>query len=46
MPICGHRQLAKVKFETYKEIINKLKTYHQNQNLDELLLNAKNVKGR
>ena len=46
MPICGHRQLSKVKFETYKEIIYKLKTYHQNQNLDEILLNAKNVKGR
>ena len=46
MPICGHRQLSKVKFETYKEIINKLKQYHQNQNLDEILLNAKKAKGR
>ena len=46
MPICGHRQLSKVKFQTYKEIINKLKEYHQNQDLDEILLNAKNVKGR
>lgn len=46
MPICGHRQLAKVKFEVYKEILNKLKQYHQNQNLDDIIINAKSVRGR
>lgn len=46
MPIAGHKIINKITFETYKEIINKLKTCHQKQNLNEILINAKNAKGR
>lgn len=46
MPICGHRELSKVNFETYKDIIIKLKKYHQNRNLDEIINNAKSLRGR
>lgn len=46
IPIAGHEIVNKITFETYKKIINKLKECHQKQNLDEILINAKNAKGR
>ena len=46
IPIAGHETINKVTFETYKEIINKLKECHQKQNLNELLTNARYAKGR
>ena len=45
-PISGHDEIGKITFETYKQIIDKLKDYHKMENLDEIITKAKISKGR
>ena len=46
IPISGHEELGKITFETYKLIINNLKTLHHKENLDELITKAQSIGGR
>lgn len=46
MPISGHDEVGKVTFESFKNIISKLKKYHQKDSLEEIIANAKNIRGR
>lgn len=40
IPTSGHDKLGKITFEAYKQIINQLKTYHQNQDINKILERA------
>lgn len=44
MPISGHDEVGKIEFETYKKIIEKLKKYHNNQSLDDILIKSKTIR--
>jgi len=46
IPISGHKVIEKITFKTYKEIIAKLKEYHEKENLNEIIENAQTVRGR
>jgi len=43
MPVSGHDELCKIDFETYKDVIDKLKKYHKNISLEEILLESKMI---
>lgn len=44
MPISGHDEVGKIKLETYKKIMGKLKDYHNNLPMEELLVNSKTIR--
>lgn len=46
IPISGHEEIGKITFETYKTIIENLKTLYQSENLDELITKAQSIGGR
>lgn len=46
IPISWHVETAKITFETYKELIEKLKEYHKVEDLNAILENAQSVRGR
>lgn len=46
IPISGHNEIGKVTFETYKNIINKLKKYYKNENINEIIEKSQIVRGR
>lgn len=45
-PISWHDEIGKVKLKTYKTIINRLKEYHKNKNLEVVFKEATIIKGR
>lgn len=44
MPISGHDKIGKLTFEAYKQIINQLKTFHQNQDINKILEKATTIR--
>ncbi|MGM9882507.1 MAG: hypothetical protein ACI31S_06700 [Bacilli bacterium] len=46
IPISGHDLIGKVTFNTFKEVINKLKKYHKENSLKEIIVKAENIRGR
>lgn len=46
IPISWHVEAAKISFEAYKELIEKLKEYHKIEDLNTILENAQSVRGR
>ena len=46
IPISGHKVVNKVTFIKYKNIINEIKQYHKNENIDEIIKNANTLRGR
>jgi len=46
IPISGHNKANKVTFEKYKIIINAIKKYHKNENIDEIIKNSNSIRGR
>lgn len=45
IPISGHDEVGKVTWETFKNIVEKLKEYHQNDNLQEIINRAEIMRG-
>lgn len=45
IPISGHDEVSKVSWETFKNIIEKLKEYHQSNNLEEIINRAEIMRG-
>lgn len=46
IPISWHLEAAKITLEAYKELIEKLKEYHNIEDLNTILKNAQSVRGR
>ena len=46
IPISFHIETAKITFEAYKELMEKLKNYHKTENLETMLETAQSVRGR
>ena len=46
VPISGHDEICKVSFETFKNVITELKRYHKKEKIDEIIITAKNIRGR
>lgn len=46
IPISGHDEIGKLTFESYKKLIKKFKEHNQIQSIEEIIPNAKSIRGR
>ena len=44
IPMCGHCEICKLKYEVYKEVVLSLKTFHKKVNLDAIIECAELIK--
>ena len=43
LPISGHDEVAKIKFDTYKDLIQEFEIFHKNKPIEEIMKKAKTL---